>query len=76
MGSRAKLADVPKLHELITHQVRYHRSPSLLRLTIHQIRRVLIEKGTFKIVLPGLASVEEVKEDVRREHELASSTGP
>lgn len=22
MGSRAKLADVPKLHELITHQVR------------------------------------------------------
>ncbi|KIP02684.1 hypothetical protein PHLGIDRAFT_283987 [Phlebiopsis gigantea 11061_1 CR5-6] len=59
MGSRAKLADVPKLHELITHQ----------------IRRVLIEKGTFKIVLPGLSSVEEVKEDVRREHEPASSTG-
>lgn len=53
MGSRAKLADVPKLHELITHQ----------------IRRVLLEKGTWKIVLPGLASVSEVKEDVKREQQ-------
>ncbi|OCH96509.1 maintenance of mitochondrial morphology protein 1 [Obba rivulosa] len=54
MGSRAKLADVPKLHELITHQ----------------IRRVLVEKGTWKVVLPGLASVHDVEEDVKREHEM------
>ncbi|GBE78306.1 Maintenance of mitochondrial morphology protein [Sparassis crispa] len=54
MGSRAKLADVPKLHELITHQ----------------IRRVLEEKGTWKVVLPGLATVKEVKEDVLREQML------
>ncbi|PCH33550.1 maintenance of mitochondrial morphology protein 1 [Wolfiporia cocos MD-104 SS10] len=53
MGSRAKLADVPKLHELITHQ----------------IRRALLEKGTWKIVLPGLASVSEVEDDVRKENE-------
>ena len=45
MGSRAKLADVPKLHELIQAQV----------------RRVLIERGTWKIVLPFLSTVEEVK---------------
>ncbi|KAF7791948.1 hypothetical protein EIP86_002974 [Pleurotus ostreatoroseus] len=51
MGSRAKLADVPKLHELITHQ----------------IRRVIAEKGTWKVVLPGLASVQEVKEDVQKQ---------
>ncbi|KAH9835655.1 maintenance of mitochondrial morphology protein 1 [Rhodofomes roseus] len=54
MGSRAKLADVPKLHELITNQ----------------IRRALVDKGTFKIVLPGLASVDEVKEDIKKEREL------
>ncbi|RPD63041.1 maintenance of mitochondrial morphology protein 1 [Lentinus tigrinus ALCF2SS1-6] len=55
MGSRAKLEDVPKVHELIQHQ----------------IRRVIMEKGTWKVVLPGLASVSEVKEDVRMEHKLA-----
>lgn len=57
MGSRAKLADVPKLHELITHQ----------------IRRVIMEKGTFRVVLPGLATVQEVKEDIKREHAFATS---
>ncbi|KAJ3018028.1 hypothetical protein NUW54_g440 [Trametes sanguinea] len=55
MGSRAKLEDVPKLHELI----------------LHQIRRVIIEKGTWKVVLPGLASVSEVQEDVKMERKLA-----
>ncbi|KAH9898505.1 maintenance of mitochondrial morphology protein 1 [Cubamyces lactineus] len=58
MGSRAKLEDVPKLHELI----------------LHQIRRVILEKGTWKVVLPGLASVNEVKEDVKMEHHLAERT--
>ncbi|TFY80770.1 hypothetical protein EWM64_g3240 [Hericium alpestre] len=48
LGSRAILADVPKLHELIEHQV----------------RRTLARKGTWKVVLPGLASVLEVKEDI------------
>ncbi|EKM50627.1 uncharacterized protein PHACADRAFT_213526 [Phanerochaete carnosa HHB-10118-sp] len=57
MGSRAKLADVPKLHELITHQ----------------IRRVIMEKGSLKVVLPGLATVHEVEEDIKREHEFARS---
>ncbi|RDX55969.1 maintenance of mitochondrial morphology protein 1 [Polyporus arcularius HHB13444] len=55
MGSRAKLEDVPKVHELIQHQ----------------IRRVIMEKGTWKVVLPGLASVSEVKEDVKAERKLA-----
>ncbi|KAI0257382.1 hypothetical protein BJV78DRAFT_1162276 [Lactifluus subvellereus] len=36
LGSRAKLADVPKLHELIDSQ----------------IRRALIQRGTLRIVLP------------------------
>ncbi|KAH9946769.1 maintenance of mitochondrial morphology protein 1 [Amylocystis lapponica] len=54
MGSRAKLTDVPKLHELITNQ----------------IRRLITEKGTWKIVLPGLASVQEVAEDVKKEREM------
>ncbi|KDR85151.1 hypothetical protein GALMADRAFT_131883 [Galerina marginata CBS 339.88] len=40
MGSRAKLANVPKLHELIQHQV----------------RRVLAARATWKVVLPGLAA--------------------
>ncbi|KAI0932339.1 ERMES complex subunit mmm1 [Taiwanofungus camphoratus] len=51
LGSRAKLQDVPKLHELIKAQ----------------IRKVLLERGTWKVVLPGLASVKEVKEDVEKE---------
>ncbi|KZT06868.1 maintenance of mitochondrial morphology protein 1 [Laetiporus sulphureus 93-53] len=59
MGSRAKLADVPKLHELITHQ----------------IRKVLTEKGTWKVVLPGLATVNEIKEDIIKERELAEHLG-
>lgn len=53
MGSRAKLADVPKLHELIQAQV----------------RRVLTERGTWKVVLPYLSTVEEVKEDVVKQRD-------
>jgi len=45
LGSRAKLADVPKLHELIDNQ----------------LRRALIKWGTFKIALPGLSNIEDVK---------------
>ncbi|CCM00929.1 uncharacterized protein FIBRA_02976 [Fibroporia radiculosa] len=56
MGSRAKLADVPKVHELITHQ----------------IRKVILEKGTLKVVLPGLATVSEVQEDVENERATRS----
>jgi len=51
MGSRAKLANVPKLHDLIQHQ----------------LHRVLAAKGTWKVVLPGLASVAEAKEEVKKE---------
>lgn len=70
MGSRAKLADVPKLHELITHQVsEVVHSYATKIVHVPQIRRVLLEKGTWKIVLPGLASVSEVKEDVKREQQ-------
>jgi maintenance of mitochondrial morphology protein 1 len=57
MGSRAKLANVPKLHELIQHQV----------------RRTLAAKGTWKVVLPGLANVAEAKEQVRKELEATFS---
>lgn len=49
MGSRAKLANVPKLHELIQHQV----------------RRVLAARASWKIPLPGLATVAEVKEQLK-----------
>ncbi|KAI6136769.1 hypothetical protein F5141DRAFT_1076555 [Pisolithus sp. B1] len=45
MGSRAMLKDVPKLHDLIENQV----------------RRVLVAQGVWKVVLPGLANVSEVK---------------
>lgn len=45
MGSRAKLANVPKLHELIQHQV----------------RRILASREPWRVVLPGLTSVEEVR---------------
>ncbi|KAK7463745.1 ERMES complex subunit mmm1 [Stygiomarasmius scandens] len=51
MGSRAKLANVPKLHELIQHQV----------------HRILKSRGTWKVVLPGLATVAEAKEEVKKE---------
>ncbi|KAI6133194.1 hypothetical protein EDD16DRAFT_9768 [Pisolithus croceorrhizus] len=45
MGSRAMLKDVPKLHDFIENQV----------------RRVLVAQGVWKVVLPGLANVSEVK---------------
>lgn len=44
MGSRAKLANVPKLHELIQHQLRH----------------LLAARGTWKIVLPGLTNAAEM----------------
>ncbi|KAK7058819.1 ERMES complex subunit mmm1 [Paramarasmius palmivorus] len=51
MGSRAKLANVPKLHELIQHQV----------------HRVLASRATWKVVLPGLATVAEAKQEIKKE---------
>jgi len=54
MGSRAKLANVPKLNELIQHQV----------------RRVLAARATWNFVLPGLetmATQEKVKREYREE---------
>jgi maintenance of morphology protein 1 len=42
LGSRAKLADVPKLHELIDSQ----------------IRRAISRWGTLRISLPGLPHIE------------------
>lgn len=47
MGSRAKLANVPKLHELIQHQV----------------RRVLAARATWNVVLPGLSGLPEVVQE-------------
>ncbi|KAI6044974.1 hypothetical protein EDC04DRAFT_2637830 [Pisolithus marmoratus] len=58
MGSRAMLKDVPKLHDLIEHQV----------------RRVLMAKGTWKVVLPGLASVSEVKDAIRNNEPVETSS--
>jgi len=46
MGSRAKLANVPKLHELIQHQV----------------RRILAAREPWRVVLPGLTTVVEVQQ--------------
>lgn len=52
MGSRAKLADMPKLHELIQHQV----------------RKTLADRAVWKIVLPGLSrDTKEIKEEYSRE---------
>jgi maintenance of mitochondrial morphology protein 1 len=51
MGSRAKLADVPKLHELIQHQV----------------RGILAARAIWKIVLPGLVSDADAKHEIREE---------
>ena len=45
LGSRAKLADVPKLHELIDNR----------------LRRALSQRGTFRIVLPGFSNIEDTK---------------
>jgi maintenance of morphology protein 1 len=53
MGSRAKLANVPKLHELIQHQV----------------RRVLAARATWKFVLPGLASIAQAQEKAKKDCE-------
>lgn len=33
-----------------------------------------MDKGTWKVVLPGLASVSEVKEDMKMEQRLANET--
>lgn len=33
-----------------------------------------MDKGSWKVVLPGLASVREVKEDVKMEQRLADQT--
>lgn len=49
MGSRAKLADVPKLHELVQHQV----------------RSILAARAIWKVVLPGLGNVAEAKHEIR-----------
>jgi maintenance of mitochondrial morphology protein 1 len=46
LGSRAKLADVPKLHELIDNQ----------------LRRALSRWGTLKFVLPGFSDRDDMKE--------------
>jgi maintenance of mitochondrial morphology protein 1 len=46
LGSRAKLADVPKLHELIDNQ----------------LRRALSRRGTFKLVLPGFSNIEDAEQ--------------
>jgi maintenance of morphology protein 1 len=43
MGSRAKLANVPKLHELIQHQV----------------RRIIAARTVWKIPLPALSNLTE-----------------
>ncbi|KAG5353245.1 hypothetical protein C0989_008980 [Termitomyces sp. Mn162] len=50
IGSRAKLANVPKLHELIQHQV----------------RRILAARGTWQVVLPGLATLSAVQEQAKK----------
>lgn len=57
MGSRAKLADVPKLHELIQHQV----------------RRILAARAVWKVVLPGIGSVAEVKHEIREKLDRVES---
>jgi maintenance of morphology protein 1 len=53
MGSRAKLANVPKLHELIQHQV----------------RRVLATRATWKFVLPGLERITQTQEKIKKDYE-------
>ncbi|KAJ7102236.1 maintenance of mitochondrial morphology protein 1 [Mycena belliarum] len=51
MGSRAKLANVPKLHELIQHQV----------------RRILAAREPWRVILPGLATAVEVQQVLKKE---------
>ena len=48
LGSRAKLADVPKLHELIDNQ----------------LRRALSQRGTLRFVLPGFSDTDGQKESL------------
>lgn len=50
MGSRAKLANVPKLHELIQHQ----------------LRRLLAARGTWNIILPGLTGTVETHSEIEK----------
>ena len=51
--------------------VRVTSSPFRPLITcLSQIRRVIMEKGTWKVALPGLASVSEIKEDVKLERHL------
>jgi maintenance of morphology protein 1 len=57
MGSRAMLKDVPKLHELIEQQV----------------HKVLAARGTWKVVLPGLGSVAEAREEIEQEKQAGRS---
>ncbi|KAH7921795.1 maintenance of mitochondrial morphology protein 1 [Leucogyrophana mollusca] len=56
MGSRAMLRDVPKLHELIEHQV----------------HRIIAAKGTWKVVLPGLGSLADAKQEIHQENSKRS----
>ncbi|KAJ6604332.1 maintenance of mitochondrial morphology protein 1 [Mycena vulgaris] len=51
MGSRAKLANVPKLHELIQHQV----------------RRILAAREPWRVVLPGLSTAVEIQQVLKKE---------
>lgn len=55
MGSRAQLADVPKLHELIETQVNLVSSLSRAWLIMtFKVKKFISEKGPWKVVLPGL----------------------
>jgi len=56
MGSRAKLANIPKLHELIQHQ----------------LRRLLAARGTWNIILPGLTSTAETHSEIEKDATMAS----
>jgi len=47
MGSRAKLANVPKLHELIQHQA----------------RRILAVRSTWKVALPWLTKLSDIQKE-------------
>lgn len=55
MGSRAKLANVPKLHELIQHQV----------------RRALASRAIWKVELPGLSTAAEIRQEIRKDASAA-----
>ncbi|KAG1894816.1 uncharacterized protein F5891DRAFT_1060671 [Suillus fuscotomentosus] len=59
MGSRAMLRDVPKLHELIEYQV----------------RKVLALRGTWKVILPGMASLATVQQEIEKEQAASKEQG-